>query len=367
MSLFGKSDNIQNNQSTESFVGIDIGTYAIKVLQIRKTADQIHLETYGELEMAAYDSLPLGSVSNLGEQKVIQALRDLFTAAKITARNVIFGISMSSCFISSINIPKVSDQELQSLIPIEARKYLPIPVSEVQINYWRAAINNQSNNPNNNINNTEDIIIIAAVKNDTLDMYKRYATALGLENISLEIESLAGARIAGKGFDRNQALLYVDIGGRISSVTFIHQGLVKSTNIIQHGSYRNTDQISKVLGIAMDIAEKTKRLFGYFGDDSSPHLREVMGLASYPLFDEISHLSLKYERQYNINIDKIILSGGGSLTLGIQDVASEFLKKEIILADPLKDLILPENVKLVANTMAQKYTVAAGLAIKNIL
>jgi len=360
MSLFGNTENTQNNSQTESFVGIDIGTYAIKALQIRKAADQIHLETYGELEMAAYDYLPLGSISNLGEQKIIQALRDLFTAAKITATNVIFGIPISSCFMSSLNLPKVSDQELQSLVPMEARKYLPIPVSEVQINYWRAEIDN-------NINNAEDIIIVAAVKNDTLDMYNRYAAALGLKNVSLEIESLAGARIVGKDFDKNQALLFVDIGGRVSSATFIHQGLVKSTNIIQHGSYGNTAQISKVLGIGIDIAEKTKRLFGYLGDDSSPHLAEVMGLASYPLFDEISHLSLKYERQYNVNIDKIILSGGGSLATGVKEFASEFLKKEIILADPLQDLILPENFKTVATMIDQKYTVAAGLAMKNIL
>jgi len=132
--MFG--NNIQKNTNgTESFVGVDIGTYAIKVVQVRHDNDQIHLETYGELEMAAYDSLSHGSVTNLGEKKTVQAIRDLFTAAKVTATNVVFSIPITSCFISDIDIPKVSDEELRSIIPIEARKYLPIPVSEVKINY----------------------------------------------------------------------------------------------------------------------------------------------------------------------------------------------------------------------------------------
>ena len=51
--------------------GLDIGTYSIKALQLRRSADQLHLETYGELEMAAYDSLPPGSITNIGEEKLV--------------------------------------------------------------------------------------------------------------------------------------------------------------------------------------------------------------------------------------------------------------------------------------------------------
>jgi len=198
-------------------------------------------------------------------------------------------------------------------------------------------------------------------------LYKRYGNALGIKNISFEIESLSGSRVSVKGFEKSEPLLYLDIGGKVSSITFIHEGIVKATNVIQNGSYENTSQTAKVLGIGIDVAEEAKRLFGYLGDESSPHLSEVMGLSSYPLFDELSHLSLKYERQYNVNINKIILSGGGSLIPGVKDFAGEFLKKEILLAEPFKNLVLPENFKKIAIDIEQKYTVATGLALKNII
>ena len=52
---------------------------------------------------------------------------------------------------------------------------------------------------------------------------------------------------------------------------------------------------------------------------------------------------------------------------GVKDFASEFLKKEILLAEPFKNLVLPENFKKIAIDIEQKYTVATGLALKNII
>lgn len=342
----------------ESCVGIDIGTYAIKVLQIKKDPNQIHLETYGELEMAAYDALPPGSLANLGEDKTVTAIRDLITAAKITATKAVFAIPMQDCFITSITIPKVSDAELNSLIPIEARKYLPIPVSEVQLNYWRTEVNFRTENK-------EDTIVIAAVKNETFNLYNRYAKKLGFKDFSFEIESLSQARVVAESFKDMKPMLCVDIGGRYSFASLLHQNVVRDTNLIRKGSYDNTTQISKVLGLSMDVAEGAKRVFGYLGDDSSPHLAEVMGLASFPLFDEIRHLLLNYERKYNIIIERVVLSGGGALQKGIKDILSEFLKKDVILLDPFSAVVLPENLKEVLLEEDDKYAVAAGLALRD--
>jgi Tfp pilus assembly PilM family ATPase len=119
------------------------------------------------------------------------------------------------------------------------------------------------------------------------------------------------------------------------------------------------------LGISIDVAEEAKRIFGYLGDDSSPHLGEVMGLASYPLFDEIKHLLLSYERKYNINIEKVVLSGGGALQKGIRDILSEFLKREVILINSFSGIVLPDKLKDILKDGNEKYAVASGLALKN--
>lgn len=354
MAFFGK----EKKEVIESCVGVDIGSYAIKVLQVKKDVNQIHLETYGELELAAYDALPPGSISNIGEEKTITALRDLFLASQITATKVVFAIPMTECFLTAITIPRVSDKELASLLPLEARKYLPMPISEVKLNYWRIELGNK-------VSDTKDTIMIAAVKNSTFELYERYAKRLGLKDYSFEIESLSQARMVLHSLTKEKNILAVDIGGKTSFVNYLKDSNLRETQVIQKGSYNNTFQISKVLGLSIDVAEEAKRVFGYFGDDSSPHLAEVMGLASFPLFDEIKSLLLRYERKYSIIIEKVVLTGGGALSKDIQKVLSQFLEKEIVILDVFQGLSLPANLKEMLKDENQDYAVSAGLALKN--
>lgn len=338
--------------------GLDIGTYSIKALQLKRSSDQLHLETYGELEMAAYDSLPPGSITNIGEEKLITAIRDLFLASKITATKITFSISMQDCFFTSINVPKVSEKELATLIPIEIRKYLPVKLSEVKLSYWRTQIGKSSLD--------QDVVAIVAVKNEIFEKYSKLSEKLSFKDFSFEIESLSAARTVLRQIKEDIPILHLDIGGRISFATLIHERIVKASNVIQKGSYDNTSQISKILGLGIDVAEEAKRIFGYLGDSSSPHLAEIMALASYPLFDEVKHLLLQHERKYNINIEKVVLSGGGGLQKGLKKLLSEFLEREVILIDSFSDFVLPENLKEALKDEDGKYAVASGLAMKNL-
>lgn len=207
--------------------------------------------------------------------------------------------------------------------------------------------------------------MIAAVKNTTFEMYQRFIKKLGINDYSLEIESLSQARVVLHNYPKEKYILTIDIGGKSSFLSFIKDGYIQETRIIQKGSYDNTYQTSKVLGLSIDVAEEAKRVFGYLGDDSSPHLAEVMALASFPLFDEIKSHLLRYERNYSIIISKVIVSGGGALPKGLIKILSEFLEKEAILLDVFKELVLPTNLKEALKDDNQKYAIATGLALKN--
>lgn len=346
------------DKKIEVAAGLDIGTYAIKVLQAKKEGENLHLETYGELEMAAYDSLPPGSITNIGEEKLITAIRDLFLASKITATKITFSLSMQDCFITSIEVPKVSEKELATLIPIEIRKYIPVQLSEVKLSYWKTQIGDPKSS-------NQDTVLIVAVKNDVFEKYSRLSQKLGFKEFNFEVESLSGARTVLRQIKEDIPVVHIDIGGKVSFVTLIHERIVKGSNLIQRGSFDNTSQISKILGLGIDVAEEAKRVFGYLGDDSSPHLAEIMGLASYPLFDEVKHLLLQHERKYNINIDKVVLSGGGALQKGLKKLLSEFLGKEVVLIDSFADFVLSPNIKEALEDEGEKYAIASGLAMKN--
>lgn len=72
-----------------SVLGIDIGSSAIKVVQLRKKDGKAVLETYGALALGPYAGLEVGQATNLDQLKVAQALVTLFERQKLQQKIVL--------------------------------------------------------------------------------------------------------------------------------------------------------------------------------------------------------------------------------------------------------------------------------------
>ena len=61
-------------KKTVSALGIDIGSSSIKVVQLKKDGEKAVLETYGELSLGPYGGVSIGQSTNLGTDKIVQAV-----------------------------------------------------------------------------------------------------------------------------------------------------------------------------------------------------------------------------------------------------------------------------------------------------
>src|SRR5574343_227108 len=109
-----------NKDELAQAIGLDIGPSSVKVVQLRKEKNKIILDTYGEVALGPYGGLKIGQGVHLGEEKLLEAIKDLFTEAKVTARDTVVAIDPSGGYVSLVQVPKVSDTELATMMPIEA-------------------------------------------------------------------------------------------------------------------------------------------------------------------------------------------------------------------------------------------------------
>jgi type IV pilus assembly protein PilM len=341
-------------------IGLDIGMSSIKVVQLRREKEKIILDTYGEIELGPYAGKEPGQAVRLGEEKTIEAIRDLFREAKITARDTVVAIDPLSAYVSLVKVPKVTDNELRTMIPLEARKYIPIPLTEVQMDWWHI--------PNMvNIGKDERManIVLAAVNNETLAMSDRIVHKVELTNVEYEIHGYSLLRSM-PSQSRNM-ILYVDIGSEYTTLSLTHENTVLDMHVIGKGSLDATVQLSRALSIPIDTAENTKREFGYGGDASNPYIKEIMELSSYPLFGEVARLSLMYERKYNQNIEGIILSGGGARTKGILDAYGATVHIAGRIATPFEQIQVPAFLNEMIERVGPTYAIAVGCALKKLV
>ena len=296
----------------------------------------------------------------MGEEKLIEAIKDLFTQAKVTAKDAVVGIDPSGAYVSLVHVPKVADDELRGMMPIEARKYIPVPLTEVQMDWWHIP-------PTVKFNGDEKMtsVVLAAVNNVTLTQYDSLVKKLELRNVEYEIHGYSLLRSSPP--HTHKMVMYVDVGAQNTTLSLVFQGIVLDMHVISRGSQDSTMQLSRALSITIDTAEESKRVFGYKGDESNPYLKDILELSSYPLFGEVARLSLMYERKYNQTIEGIILSGGGSRVPGMITTYSKTVHIAGRIVTPFEQVIVPEFLSEMMERVGPSYAIALGCALKKLI
>src|SRR3989338_2789059 len=135
--------------SADSVIGIDVGSAYLKVVQLRRKSGRAVLETYGSLALGPYAGLEIGRATHLPTQKISEALRDLMREAHVTSSHAGVAIPFEASLVTPIEMMVTSERELETAVPIEARKYVPVPISEVNLDWW--VIPDEPGNPSADI------------------------------------------------------------------------------------------------------------------------------------------------------------------------------------------------------------------------
>ena len=117
-------------------LGIDIGSSFIKVVLIEKVEEKVVLRNYGEIALGPRAGVAVGQATNLPPEKIAEALKDLLKESGITANHTLIAIPFSASLLTVVELPDVAKKELDSMIPIEARRYIPVPITEVSLDWW---------------------------------------------------------------------------------------------------------------------------------------------------------------------------------------------------------------------------------------
>src|SRR3989344_5940767 len=126
-------------RTPKGFIGVDIGTSSVKVVELSSARGGIRLETYGELKVYGYlkrlaDPIQSSSLQML-DSEVADMIKRIIEEANIKSRNASMSIPVFSSFFTLLELPAMTMKELASAIPFQARQLVPIPISEVVLDW----------------------------------------------------------------------------------------------------------------------------------------------------------------------------------------------------------------------------------------
>jgi type IV pilus assembly protein PilM len=335
--------------------GLDIGSTAMKVVWVNNEKNGI---TYNTSLSIATPQQGLYSESPFDHQEMASVINKMVVDAKITTNNVNVALPENHAFTKVIEMPILSNHELESAIYWEAEQYIPVPLESVTL-AWCKLRNVKTSLSEEKM----QILLVAASK----ELIKRYQTILdlaGLTVVSLETEILSVIR----GLTLYETIptsLVVHIGAMSTILCIVQEGILVFNYFVPLGGVALTRAIASDFGLSFEQAEEYKRVYGLSGNNLGGKIGKAIQPILTALVTEIKKALSYYTEKYknDSSITQVLVTGGSSSLPGLSVYLARQLGFEVVIANPW-EMLKMQGVPADVEKVGSAYCVAIGLALK---
>lgn len=353
-SILGGVAASKENPSTTT-VGIDIGSASVKVVEIEETPETVMLRTYGELQLGPYDTKSLGETVMLGEQKTVEAVTDVLRESGVKGKHGALSMSLASSFLTVIPVMAGPNEDMATRIPVEARKYVPLPLNDVTLDWSELPPvgKNQTNMKE---------VLIAAIENKALASHRQLFSTIGMAGEPAEIEVFSLIRSLWRAKDTTLAIL--DLGAKNSKLYIVRAGMLERLHRVGQGGKEITRLTAEKLSIEFEDAENRKRNYDRNTPEGQTMYQVMTGVIESPLI-EFGRLIGQYESRLGSQIGRIVVTGGVASSPHALAYIKDRFGRPVELAHPFSKVAYPAFMEDTLKSIGPSFGVALGAALKN--
>lgn len=358
--------------SSESYLGIDIGNSALKVVELKDEKGRPKLVTYGYIEQP---NQILKTDSPEVKQNIIRALKLVCEKARVSTKRAVAALPSYTVFSSIIHLPELPKKEMEAAVNAEAKKFVPMPLEEMILDYKTLEDSPELSRFSPPVANGASTIqekpqkyvrlLLTAAPKQLVSRYVDIFKGAGLELVSLETEAFALERSL---IGRDKApIMIVDIGAVATTISVIVDSVPLINRSIDMGGLTITKSIANSLNIDMDRAEQFKRDFGLSNQTgTTSQIPSRIEFMVSSVINEIKYVLNLYASQANGNVEKIVLAGGSAWLPNFPAFLSQALNTKVYIGDPWARVIYPVELKPVLQEIGPRLAVSVGLAMREI-
>lgn len=366
----------------ETFIGLDIGTSSIKVVELSSDNGRPKLENYGILENLTFTGtlpqapLPVSGMLPTGifYGQAVPMTRHLFAKAEMGKNKVSVAAPIVSSFLTVMSLPPMSEEELAGAIQFEAREYVPVPLEQLILdwavigstmqgigNNHQSAANAQSLPPQTNHQKLQ--VLLIAIPRDLVTEYARIASEIGLDLTAIELETVSAAR-AIVGSDPTPTAI-LDLGARSSTISIVDGGFLQISHAVDTSGEDLTRALARGLNINTHRAEQLKRERGLKSWVGEAEIASVITPFLSVIVSSLQNIMQLHIEKTGRKVEKAVLYGGAANLFELDKFLAEKLNMEVSFAAPFKRVIYPKELDPIIGHLNITLTVALGLALRN--
>ena len=342
-----------------SLVGLDIGSSAVKVVELRPNGTAFTLVAVG-IEPLPHESVIDGAVADAGV--VSEAIRRLYERLSVKTREVSVSLSGHAVIAQKILFPPMPDEELRSSIQWEARQHIPFDSNDVNVDY-QVMEDSVAGSDSGQLN-----VLLVAAKKDKVQDYAAVVSQAGCVPIVLDVDAFAlqNAYELSTGVQPDRVQVLVNAGASSINLNVVQGRQSMFTRDVAMGGNTYSEALQRELNLPFEDADRLKKgipVGGVTCDDAEPVIRAV----TQNLLQEVSEtLDFFRATAATEHFDGFVLSGGTSRIDGMAEALVDRFETDVRSFDPLDgvtvdpQLLTPEERISLGPVLA----VATGLALR---
>ncbi|MGH7254992.1 MAG: type IV pilus assembly protein PilM, partial [Nitrospirales bacterium] len=233
-------------------VGLDLGSSAIKLVQIKEVKGRYILQKFG-IKPLEPEVIVDGTVMDAG--RVVSAIRELFEETDVKLKTVATSISGHSVIIKKIILPPMPEEELDGQVRLAAEQYIPFDINEVSIDFHILNPAEQAEDGQPQMS-----VLLVAAKKDKINELTELLQGAGLTPMVLDVDAFAIENMYGINYavEPEDFITLVNIGASVMNINVLKGGTSAFTRDVPVGGNRYTEAIQRDLGVSYEEAESAK-------------------------------------------------------------------------------------------------------------
>lgn len=332
-------------------IGLDIGSSAVKVVQLGGNGNSFKLNAIGIAALPP-DAITEGAIK--APTAVVEAIHEAVDKAGIRVKDAAIGVSGRELIIKKIQIPEIPSKELHDAVQLEAEHHIPFAIDDVFVDYHLVGTQGSVME-----------LILVAVKKSKVTEYLGVVEDAGLNPVVVDVDGFA----LGNQFElnhpdeRGDAVALIDIGASTMKTNVLRGGTSIFARDIPFGGNNYTQAISQHLHVSFEQAEAVK-----LGRDAA-----IDWDALVPALEAVSReLSLEVQRTFDYfastadseRIGKIVLAGGCAQLRGLDDYLSSAWGIPVEVAHPFQRIEVGGAYAETVAAAGPALAVAVGLGLR---
>lgn len=335
----------------KSIVGLDIGSSCIKAVELTREKYDHVITGYAQIDVHHESSRQ-------------EAIAELMAVAKFRTKRVATAVSGKNVVFRFITMPEMNDDKLLQAVRLEAGKYIPFDVEDVELGAQRLEMDSDD------VAIKEMKVLLVAAKRAVVQDHSRMLTELGLQPVSVGVDGFAlgnawelGDSINPGVQEAGRTVALVDIGSTKTSINILRDNISCFAREVPIGGQDLTNAIARRLGIDPSKAEDLKRDPG----DDLGIMQEAIAQTLEDLGNEVNLSFDFFENQFDGEVQEVWLTGGTSLLPMLEESFEKIFEKRTKTWNPIEGLMVKaDNVDVEAlNQLSPQLAVAVGLAAAN--